>query len=170
MGLHFDVAPANIDETISEGADPAALAGTLAERKAAAIASKMTDAIVIGADTLCSIDGEVIGKPEDRGDAIRMLELLSGRRQSVITGVCIYDAARGRKLVDSDETVLRMLPMSREQILEYVATGRADGKAGAYDYRGENDPYVKSIEGSPTNIMGLPKELLRRMLSQWGIE
>ncbi len=169
MGFEFEVVPADVDETPPDGLDAHQVSRALAGRKARAVAKRFDDAIVIGADTICAIDDEIIGKPVDDADAVSILRRLSGRSQSVITGLCIIDTAHGREQIDSDETVIRMLPMSDRQIEEYIASGRAYGRAGAYGYEGEDDPYVDEFEGSGSNILGLPVELLRRMLARWGI-
>jgi len=169
MGFEFDVMPADVDETPPDGLDAHQVSRALAERKARAVAKRFCDAIVIAADTICVIDDEIIGKPVDDADAMRILRRLSGRSQSVITGLCLIDTSNGRVQVDSDETVIRMLPMTDRQIEEYIASGRAYGRAGAYGYEGEDDPYVKEFAGSGSNILGLPVELLRRMLARWGV-
>ena len=170
MGYEFDVIPADIDEISPDGLDAHATSRHLAALKARAVAATLNSGIVIGADTVVSAGEKIIGKPEDRTDAARILRLLSGNRQSVITGLCLIDAADGREQIDGDETVITMEPMTEQQIQSYVDSGLGDGKAGAYSYQEQGDPYVKSTEGSYTNILGLPVERLEKMLARWGIE
>jgi len=169
MGFDFEVIPVDVDETLPPDLDARAASRDVAARKARAVAWGLADAIVIGADTVVSAGDEIIGKPADDADAERILRTLSGNRHSVITGVCLIDTNSGREQSDSDETVIHMVRMTDAQIRDYVQKGLSDGKAGAYGFLGDDDPYVKNVEGSCTNIMGLPTELLRAMLAKWGI-
>ena len=170
MGYRFDVIPADIDEALPAGLDAHAVSRRLALRKARAAAAELPGGIVIGADTVVASGEQILGKPADQADACRILRRLSGSRHAVITGLCLLDAADGRQQVDSEETIITMAHLTDEQIRRYVASGLGAGKAGAYAYQQENDPYVTSFEGSITNILGLPTELLARMLASWGIE
>ena len=170
MGYDFEIVPADIDETPAAGMDAHSLSRHLAERKARAVAATLKDGLVIGADTVIAAGGKIIGKPVDDQDAVRILRRLSGQRQSVITGVCLVDCASGRGQVESDETIIHMRLMNDEQIAAYVASGLSTGASGAYSYQVDNDPHVESFEGSCTNILGLPVELLGEMLARWNIE
>lgn len=165
----FEIAPADVDETPPDGADAHTVCRYLAESKARAAAAHHTDAIVIAADTICAVGDEIIGKPTGDADAVRILRRLSGREQAVVTGVCLVDTVTGRMQVESDQTLLHMRPMTGREIAGYVASGQAAGRSGAYGYIGEDDPYVDRVDGSPSNVQGLPLELLARMLAKWNI-
>jgi septum formation protein len=169
MGYRFETIPADVDETPPPGLDAHEVSRRLAIRKAHAVALTLNAGLVIGADTVVAVDNQIIGKPADDADAACILRRLSGRRSSVITGVCLIDVAAERAHVDSDETVVTMAAMTDEQIRDYIASGLSTGKAGAYSYQEHDDPYVTSFEGSYTNILGLPTELLAKMLAEWGI-
>lgn len=164
MGVDFFVDPARIDETPPPGLAPAQVAEELARRKARAVAARHADALVLGADTVVALGAEVIGKPSDRADAIGILERLSGSRHAVITGICLIDSASGRESADSVVTWVTMKRMSREEIAGYVDSGEAYGKAGAYAIQETADRYVERLEGSFSNVVGLPVERLREML------
>jgi septum formation protein len=120
--------------------------------------------LVLAADTIVVLGDQVIGKPADAADARRILRTLAGTRHVVMTGVCLLDAATGVRIVGSDATRIRMRPMSDHQIDDYVSSGEALGKAGAYAVRADSDPYVEELDGSFTNVVGLPMELLARLM------
>ena len=141
----------------------------LARRKARAVAAGAPGAVVLGADTVVSAGGRLIGKPASRSDAIEILTLLAGSRHAVITGVCLLDSATGRERVDSVRTWVTMRPMSRRRIEAYVDSGEADGKAGAYAIQETADRYVERLEGSFTNVVGLPLERVEEMLAEFGL-
>lgn len=164
LGYPFDVAAPDADEPLDASLSPGELAQRLAWLKAEAVARDFPDALILGADTLVTTGGEVLGKPADRQDAIRILTRLGGTRHCVITGVCILDAASGRKWLDAEETWVTMRLMSRAEIEAYVDSGEAMGKAGAYAIQETGDRYVEKVEGSFSNVVGLPLELLARML------
>ena len=163
MGVAFEIVPAHVDESSPPGADPAAEAVRLAEAKAAEVAARVPPGIVIGADTLCALEGEILGKPRDRAHAREMLRRLSGTRHHVITGLCVIDSTTGRRAAEAVATAVTMRPMTDEQIRDYVASGEADGKAGAYAIQETADRYVARIEGSFDNVVGLPTERLREI-------
>ena len=164
LGRPFRVMPAHVDESPDEAIEPSVLAERLAERKAGAIAGTLSKGIVIGADTIVSLEGRIIGKPRDRADAVAILSRLSGSRHAVITGVCVIDAATGARAVESETTRVTMRRMSRAEIEAYVNSGEADGKAGAYAIQETGDRYVEKLEGDLDNVVGLPMRLLERML------
>src|SRR5437016_11829989 len=118
-GIEFVVRWANVIEECQAGESPEKYVRRLAEAKAAAVAAA-DDEIVLGADTEVVIDGQVLGKPKDHADAARMLKLLSGREHEVITGICL--TGRGRKIVDSARTRVRFVPLSAQEIEEYVSS------------------------------------------------
>jgi septum formation protein len=168
MGVTFTVIPAEVDETLRPGAAPADEALRLAVAKAEAVAAEVGPAVVIAADTLCAAGGEILGKPRDRAHARRMLRRLSGTRHFVITGLCVLDTATGPRVAEAVTTAVTMRPMTDEQIAAYVASGEADGKAGAYAIQETGDRYVERLEGSFDNVVGLPTERLGEILAAWG--
>ena len=164
MGYEFQIVVPDVDETVGEGADPAAEAERLAVAKAECVAERFDDAVIIAADTLCALDGHIIGKPRDRAHAKQMLRRLSGTRHHVITGLCVRDTRTGRRVCESISTAVVMTPMTDEEIADYVDSGEADGKAGAYAIQETGDRYVDHIDGSFNNVVGLPTERLRQIL------
>lgn len=166
-GYTFEVMPPGTAES-SDRSDPREFAERLAYFKAADVARGLEAGLVLGADTICVLGEQVLGKPADADEARRILRTLAGARQAVITGVCLLDAATRVRLVGSETSLVTMRPMSDRQIEEYVASGAWQGKAGAYAVRADHDPYVESIEGSLTNVLGLPLELLERLLRMAG--
>jgi septum formation protein len=169
MGFAFDVVPADVDETLRPGETPAAEAVRLAVAKAEAVAAQVGPAVIIGADTLCALNGAILGKPLDRDDARRILASLSGTRHFVITGLCVLDTAAGRRVAEAVTTAVTMRPMTDEQVAAYVDSGEADGKAGAYAIQETGDRYVERLEGSFDNVVGLPTERLAEILAAWGV-
>jgi len=164
-GIPFIAQPANVDETIRSGEAPGEYVKRVAQEKAAAIEANPPD-IVLGADTVVVIDGQILGKPRDPTDAIRMLETLSGCEHAVLTGICLCRAAE--TILDVAETRVWFLPLTHSEIQEYVATGEPMDKAGAYAIQGLASKFVRRIEGSYTNVVGLPVELVYQYLHRWG--
>ena len=164
MGYRFDVVPPDVDERVRERADPADEAVRLATAKAHEVAARVEPAIIIAADTVVALGQEIVGKPRNRRHAKEMLGRLSGTRHHVITGLCVLDTRTGRRVADRVSTAVTMTPMTEAQIGEYVQSGEADGKAGAYAIQETADRYVEKVEGSFTNVVGLPIERLREIL------
>lgn len=133
-----------------------------AQAKAAAVAGRFPSAIVLACDTVAECLGEILGKPADEADARRILEFLSGQEHRVFSGLCL--TVQGRSMVAVDETLLRMDRLSLEQLDEYLASGQWRGKAGAFGYQ-DRLGWVHIVSGSESNVVGLPMELLERMLS-----
>lgn len=160
----FTVLPAKGEERVEE-VPPHLLVQSLATQKAEEVASlpQANDAIVLGADTVVAVDGEVLGKPKDETDAVRMLSMLSGRKHQVYTGVCIIYPQDGtrKKMVSFAKTDVYFYPLTQEQIMRYVQTGSPMDKAGAYGIQDGN--LVERIDGSFSNVVGLPVELCREM-------
>jgi len=165
-GYRFDVEPADIDESRLEGETPRELVLRLARGKAAAVAPRHPGSIVLGADTLVVVDGAVLGKPADDADAARMLRRLSGRAHEVLTGVALQAGRRGCDGVQSTRVVFRAL--SGDEVAWYVATGESADKAGAYSIQGRASRFVTRIEGSYSNVVGLPIELVDGLLRELG--
>ena len=163
MGLEFEVRPSRGEEVITKEA-PSEAVMELAEQKASEIAGPLEernsgeDVLVIGADTVVVKDHQILGKPEDREDAIRMLRGLSGDVHQVYTGVCLIYFAEGKKKVKTfyESTDVHFYPMTDEEIMAYVDTGDPMDKAGAYGIQGLCGKYIRGIAGDYNNVVGLP--------------
>jgi len=165
-GYEFTVCPSDIDEAAfeSEGDTPRAHAERLALAKAENVAAKFPDSIVIGADTIVDFNGRIIGKPADAAEAEEITRKLFSSPHKVITAVAIVRLAGGIKLLETDSTTVYPKKMSDQQIAEHIAGGSWQDKAGAYAIQQQGDEFIERIDGSLTNVMGLPMELLERML------
>ena len=158
VGWEFEAIAADIDETRFTAEDAVSYVKRLARTKAETIAPKYPDRLVIGADTVVVIDGEILGQPRDDDDARRMLRLLSGKWHDVLTGVALM---RARQVVVEHETTrVRFSEMSAEEIDWYVATNEPRGKAGAYGIQGSAALFIKEIQGDYFNVVGLPVRLV----------
>lgn len=163
-GYRFEVAPADIDERRRDGEAPRKLVRRLAREKAAAVAIRHPGSIVLGADTVVVVDGAVLGKPNDDADAARMLRRLSGRDHHVLTGVALK---AGRRRCDGVQvTRVYFRALSPDDVAWYVARGESGDKAGGYSIQGRASRFVTRIEGSYTNVVGLPIELVDRLLAK----
>ncbi|MBT1075199.1 Maf family nucleotide pyrophosphatase [Geobacter grbiciae] len=155
-GIEFDVFASDIPEEPIPGEAPADFSVRLAKDKAVATAARSEGRWFIGADTIVVCDGEIMGKPTDGADAVRMLKKLSGVPHEVITGYAIYDKARDGILCKAVVTKVFFKPLRDEEITAYVATGCPMDKAGAYAIQGGAACMVERIDGSYTNVVGLP--------------
>jgi len=164
-GISFITRPANVDETVLADESPYGYVQRVAQEKAVAIKAAPDD-IVLGADTVVVIDGHILGKPCDPAGALRMLETLSGREHAVLTGICFRRATE--TILDVAKTRVWFLPLRREELDEYVATGEPMDKAGAYAIQGLASKFIQRIDGSYTNVVGLPIELVYQYLRHWG--
>lgn len=175
-GIAFTVRPANIPEAPLSGESPRACAERLAREKARAVFLHQPGKLVLGADTIVVIEGEILGKPRDQADAARMLGLLSGRTHQVITGVCLVGALRtenqkletGFEDTRSETTLVTMTTLNDEDIHSYIASGEPMDKAGAYAIQGMASRWIRRIDGDYFNVVGLPVALLQRMLQEHG--
>ena len=165
-GYDFDVVPAALDESRLDGEAPNDYVTRLAGAKAAAVAPRFPDRVVIGADTVVVIDGAVLGKPADDAAAVGMLGRLSGHGHDVLTGVALHLGARALGGVEVTRVTFAALDDAR--IRWYVETGETGDKAGAYAVQGIGSRFVERIEGSYTNVVGLPIPLVDRLLRQFG--
>jgi septum formation protein len=168
LGIPLEVRPAHIDETLQPGETPEEHVLRLARGKAAAVAAKLPGRVVLGADTAVVLDGAVFGKPADRRDAARMLGLLQGRTHQVLTGWWVVPG-RGEGGGGVERSLVTMRPLDREAIEAYVARGESDDKAGGYAAQGEGDGLVRHIEGSWSNVVGLPLPPVAARLRQLGL-
>jgi len=142
----------------------------LSRRKAERVARDLPDGLVIGADTVVALDGEILEKPKDAADAVRMLSRLSGRTHEVFTGVALVDAGTGAVRSDVVRTGVFIRRMSEADIRRYVATGEPMDKAGAYAAQGLAAPFVGRIDGCFFNVVGLPLSRLWEMLAEMGYD
>jgi len=165
-GYEFTVHPADINESAfeSEPDTPRVHAERLAMAKAEYVAEKFPDCLVIAADTIVDCDGQIIGKPADAAEAEEITRKLFARPHKVITAVAIMHLAGGIKLLESDTTTVYPKKMSDRQIARHIAGRLWQDKSGAYAIKQQDDEFVERIDGSLTNVMGLPMELLERML------
>jgi septum formation protein len=136
----------------------------LAWRKAAAIAPSIDQGQIIAADTVGWLDGKVVGKPENEADARRILQWLSGRVHELWSGVCLWVQPSGFQICWQEVSRVRMKALSEAEIASYLQTRKWDGCSGAYAIQMPNDPYLEVVEGSVSNVIGLPMESLRRAL------
>jgi len=177
-GFVFSVHPAHIPEDPHTDEDPIAYVTRLAREKAEAVYRELSGApaeslkeslnsqpfVVLGADTTVTLDGHILGKPEDAADAARMLGMLSGRTHRVITGVAVVTAERVE--VAAEVTAVRFLTLSEDEIAAYVAGGEPMDKAGAYAIQGQAAKWIPRIEGCYFNVVGLPLALVGTMLEE----
>ncbi len=167
MGLDFEVSPADIDENIDVD-DPSLLVKELALMKASAIAKKhiLDECLIIAADTVVALDEKILGKPKDSLDAKRMLNLLSGRTHTVYTGYAVSDTKSGKTIAKCAKTDVYFKKLTDEEIDGYVKTGEPLDKAGAYGIQGGAKGFVNKIDGEFSNVVGLPKEALTKLLKE----
>ncbi len=164
LGISFRQVSSGAGEEHGHG-DPVSGARAVALRKARAVAGRHPDAVVIGADTIVvSAEGEMLGKPADRIEALRMLKLLSGRPHRVITGLALIVPGSGEEHVASEVTTVRMRDFDEEEATRYVASGEPMDKAGAYGIQGRGALLVDGLEGCYFNVVGLPLQLLYQLI------
>ncbi len=169
IGLTFSTAPADVDEQVLPGEQPAPYAVRVALDKAQAAAERAGEGIIIAADTIVVLGGRILGKPADDNDAVRMLSQLSGKQHEVITGLAVMDAVSKRTAAKALSTAVWFRNLTEEEIRAYVATREPRDKAGAYGIQEKGALLVKKIEGCYFNVVGLPLSLLGDMLREFGI-
>lgn len=170
MGFHdFLVSPAVGEEEIDPTLSPAGLVEALSAQKAAEVSAKFQpEHIIIAADTVVAVDGQVLGKPKDKEQAAEMLALLSGRSHTVYTGVTV---CRGQETITQHEaTDVTFRPLTKDEISCYIATGEPMDKAGSYGIQGYGALLVQGISGDYFNVVGLPVCRVARMLSVFGVD
>jgi septum formation protein len=166
-GFDFDIQPANADESVHPGETPEAYVRRVAEAKARAVIPHAGDRIVLAADTTVVVDDRILGKPVDDEDARRMLRLLSGRPHQVLTAVAL--ARTGRVQTRVEVTDVWFAALTEDEIAWYVASGEPTDKAGAYAVQGLASRFVTRIDGSYSNVVGLPIALVYSMLEELGV-
>lgn len=166
LGLDFVVShPVGFEEKFS-GLEPEALVCHNALGKAKEVSEKHKDSIIIGCDTIVIYNDEIIGKPLSPDNAHIMLMKLSGNYHTVLSGLAVMDMQKNRELVGCDRTEIKFRDLSEKEINDYIASGEPLDKAGAYGIQGQGGVFVESIEGSFSNVVGLPKELLAQFLAE----
>jgi len=165
VGYQFEVAPADIDEPAGEGTtNIRQFVQHVSWLKAAAVAPRFENAIVIAADSVSWIDGQVIGKPKDESDARRILKLLAGTDHELWTGVTLWRRPDNVQLSWQESSTVRFRGMFDDDLDTYLKTRTWQGCSGGYSIKEKDDPYVSVVDGSTSNVIGLPMETLGKML------
>ncbi|MGD0596419.1 MAG: nucleoside triphosphate pyrophosphatase [Sedimentisphaerales bacterium] len=162
-GYKFTVVVSQIDESVflTENIAPAEYAKQLALAKANDVAEKCPDSIIIGADTVVDFEGQIIGKPRDARHAEEITRMLFSKPHKVITGLALICKSRNLQIVEAETTVVYPKKLTDAQIAGHIKSGIWCDKAGAYAIKENDDPFVDHIEGSMTNVMGMPMELFK---------
>ena len=168
LPVKFQVLPGDVPEAAHEHLSPLEICQLNAHRKARAVAKKIPDALVLGADTLVFLDNEILGKPRNLADARRMLARLQGRHHQVVTGVCLMHLRGHRERIFAVSTDVLFHPLNARQIRDYLAAIHPLDKAGAYAIQDAGEKIISEISGSYSNVVGLPVEQLRAELAAWG--
>ncbi len=169
--IPFIVRPSEIEEKILPSWSPKEAALQLAYQKAAAVKDSLEDKErekfygILAADTIVVLENQILGKPRDKEDAYQMVWNLSRKKHQVITGVCFWAQNSSQPLLEADISYITMLPMSKQDIQNYINSGVALDKAGAIDIEYILDRYVQKIEGSLDNVIGLPVDLVKKMMA-----
>jgi len=156
LGLHFKVTAAEADEQVWAEENPQAYVTRIAKEKARIVASHHPESWILAADTVVVLDGEILGKPTDREDAVSMLKRLNGREHEVWTGFCIEQAGLGREVCRAVKTDVWFADLSEPVIRAYVRSGDPLDKAGSYGIQSQGGFMVRGIRGSYSNVVGLP--------------
>jgi len=164
LGIPFSIVAPAIDEAPHAAEVPRQYVVRVAREKAMEVASRLTRSVILSADTVVTIDGEILGKPVDRADAVRMLKRLSGRQHQVLTAVCVVDQRRELTREGIEETAVWFNPITIADIEAYVDRESVMDKAGAYAIQGFASVFIPRIAGSYSNVMGLPLALVYDLL------
>ena len=168
LGLDFEVIPSKIEEDFVPNESPREHVIRLAEAKAMDVSNRYIDCWVIGADTIVYIDGQILGKPRNKEEAREMLRLISGKEHRVLTGISVRHSNKGKGECETVETAVRVKVLSQAEMDWYVRTGEPFDKAGGYGIQGIGSFMIESINGSYTNVVGLPLCELMQMLVRLG--
>ncbi len=164
--IEFEIIhPENIEEK-DISSDPVDHVLALSERKAKSVSDKLKEGLILGADTIVVLAGEILGKPEDKKDAQRILRKLSGKVHRVYTGLCLVDKSKDEIFSDYDCTEVKFNELEEKDIMNYIATGEPMDKAGAYGIQGMGSFLVDQIKGNLDNVIGLPMKKFREMLKK----
>lgn len=168
-GYRFDVDPSEIDEPEPVGpVDPAQYAALLAWRKAHAVASRHEHGLVLAADTVCAVAGRILNKPVDRADAERMIRLQEGRVTEVLTAICLYRVDQREWIGAVESSLVSFRELTDAERRAHLDSNRWQGKAGAYGVQ-DHDPFVEVVQGSWSNVVGLPMKRLAALLRSYSI-
>ncbi|MEH2266839.1 MAG: nucleoside triphosphate pyrophosphatase [Nostoc sp.] len=170
VGIEPIVQPSDFDESQIELSEPAELVKTLAQYKAETVAPQFESALIMGCDSVLSMNGEIYGKPADTSEAIARWEIMQGNFGDLYTGHALIDPDQNRTLVKSQVTRVYFAQMSEKAIKAYVATGEPLKCAGAFAIEGFGSLFVEKIAGCHSNVIGLSLPLLRQMLSELGYD
>ncbi len=163
-GYDFEVDPSDIEEPEpGPGTDPASYAANLAWQKALAVARRRGKGLILAADTVGAVDGQILNKPVDRADAERMIRLQEGRESDVLTAICLFRADRFEWVGAVETSVIRFRPLSEFERTDFLDSNRWQGKAGAYGLQ-DGDPFIRMVSGTVSNVVGLPMERLDALL------
>ena len=168
FGFDFKVIPSGADENLQENIDACEAVKELSKRKAESVFAENKDAVVLGCDTVVSLDGAILGKPSDEEDARKMLRILSGRTHQVFSGVTIMDKDKTETFAVCSE--VQFYELSDEDIDSYIKTGEPMDKAGAYGIQGLGGALVRKIDGDYYNIVGLPISKTIKVLAGFGVK
>jgi septum formation protein len=168
LGLDFEVIPSKIEEDFVPDESPQEHVIRLAEAKALDIGNQYSDRWVIAADTIVYVDGIILGKPKDRREAVDMLRLISGKKHRVLTGISVQHSKKGKGDSEAVETAVKVKSLSPVEMDWYVGTGEPFDKAGGYGIQGVGSFMIEAINGSYTNVVGLPLCELLQMLIRVG--
>jgi septum formation protein len=166
LGFPFRVIPGGVEDRTTKTKSPRELVEKNSLAKATAVADTYRGEWVLGADTVVVINDKVLGKPEDESEALKMLLLLSGETHTVYTGVSLVNSKTGYRRTQHDMTTVTFSNFSSEEALSYINTGEPGDKAGAYGAQGAGSTLIERIEGSYTNVVGLPLSLTVEMLKE----
>lgn len=170
IGLPHRVVISKVEERVPVMTEPAEVAQNLARQKALAVAQDLDNGVVIGADTIVVLKGQVLGKPANRQEAVEMLQALSGTIHHVITGIAVLDVETRKMVLTHELTEVAFKDIELADIEAYVDTGEPEDKAGAYGIQGLGGLFVKGIKGCYFNVVGLPMPLLAEVLKQFDID
>jgi septum formation protein len=170
LELKFEVMPGDATEVFDEHLSPLELCQLNAHRKARAVAKKIPDALVLGADTLVFLEREIFGKPRDLDEAKQMLAKLQGRTHQVVTGVCLMHLRAHHERIFAVSTDVTFHPLNEKQIGDYLSKINPLDKAGAYAIQEHGDKIVAEVSGSYSNVVGLPLDELGAELDAWKME
>lgn len=168
LGIAFDVMVSGFDEASIYEIDPEKLVKRLAFEKAKTVAVELGEGLVIGADTIVYCEDEIIGKPKDEEDAVRILTKLSGKTHMVYTGVCVINANSDKSECGVEKTAVSFRKLKESEISDYVASGEPLDKGGGYAIQMGAKNFVEKVDGSYTNVVGLPFQLLVDLLREQG--
>lgn len=165
-GFKFTVSAPEVNESVLEGESAHKCAERLALAKAKSVSEKFPDSLVLGADTVVDFQGEIVGKAADEKEAEAIVRKLFSSPHKVITAVAVVRIADSTEIVESDGTTVYPRQLTDKEISEHIESGTWRDKAGAYAIKEGGDAFIEKIEGSLTNVMGLPMELVQKMLGQ----